>query len=279
MLFFPHNFAVPMRVVGGVLVHEFLISYSRTGWYFQVRAWVLHFQRLCSWSIVYEFHHFAICMPSSFYISCLLILWKVCVTYMCSNKSIALLCACEFILYEFHIWSVDDSIFDFSCDVYSLEILVYLVTKNSVRLIVHFAMVYLMMHILWRVCMTRSTMTKYCHCLCMNFIIFCLCMNFIISCLCMNFIISCLCMNFIISCLCMNSCLCMIHTCLCMNFTIWSTDESLFDIILKCLFYKCLCNICAVCFLLLFPWFLIFLLFKSILFFVNWISLYFFHII
>ena len=49
--------------------------------------------------------------------------------------------------------------------------------------------------------------------------------------------------------------------------------------ILQCLFYKCLCNICAVCFLLLFPWFVIFILFKSILFFVNWISLYFFHII
>ena len=39
--------------------------------------------------------------------------------------------------------------------------------------------------------------------------------------------------------------------------------------ILQCLFHKCLCNICAVCFLLLFPWFVIFRLFKSILFFVN----------
>ena len=44
---------------------------------------------------------------------------------MYSDKSIVLLCECEFFLYEFNIGSIDDSIFDFSCDVYSLECLVY----------------------------------------------------------------------------------------------------------------------------------------------------------
>ena len=48
------------RVAQGKLVHVFLISYSRAGWCFQARAWVLNFWRLCSFSFVYEFHHFTI---------------------------------------------------------------------------------------------------------------------------------------------------------------------------------------------------------------------------
>ena len=77
-------------VVGGALVHEFLISYSHAGWCFQARAWVLHFQRVCSWSFVYEFHHFT-------------------------------------------IRSTDDSLFDISCNAYSLRCIV---SEKAVWLVV-----------------------------------------------------------------------------------------------------------------------------------------------
>ena len=45
----PSVFAVRMsKWLGRAIVHVFLISYSRAGWCFRARAWVLHFQRLRS---------------------------------------------------------------------------------------------------------------------------------------------------------------------------------------------------------------------------------------
>ena len=45
-------------------------------------------------------------------------------------------------------------------------------SKNSVWFVVHFAMVYLMMYILWRVCMTRCTITKCLVIICI-YVLFC----------------------------------------------------------------------------------------------------------
>ena len=136
MLFFPHNFAVPMRVVGGALVHEFLISYSHTAWVVFSGSWlgsafsmavlVIH----CVW--ISPFHHLIIGWFPILYIMLAYALKRLCNLYMQWQKYCFIVCMrvlfvwiSNLINWWFYIWlflwcvfSVNSAI---SCDAYSLK--------------------------------------------------------------------------------------------------------------------------------------------------------------
>ena len=72
-------------------MHEFLVSYSRVlGGALRLMLGFRIFQRLCSWSFMYEFHNFTIWSTdeSIFDISCNAYSLNVYVTYMCSMFSV-----------------------------------------------------------------------------------------------------------------------------------------------------------------------------------------------
>ena len=93
MLFFPPNFAVPMREWLGersFLSSSFLIA--MLGDVLRLMLGFHIFQRLWSWSFMYEFHHFTIWSmdESLFDISFNAYSLNVCATYMCSMFSVTI---------------------------------------------------------------------------------------------------------------------------------------------------------------------------------------------
>ena len=163
-----------MRAVGGALVHEFLISYSRTGWCFQARAWVLYFQRLCSWSIMYEFHHLVSGWLIILYIMLAYSLKNLCNLYVQWQKYCFIVCMRVLFIWISHLISWWFCIWLFLRCVFSWKfwyILWCIFSKKSVWLVVYSAMVYLKIYIIWRVCITRCTMTK-CLVICI-YVLFC----------------------------------------------------------------------------------------------------------
>ena len=123
--FLPSIFAVPMR--------EWLGEHSCVSSSFPIAVLggalrrmlgFRIFQRLCSWSFMYEFNHFTIWSTdeSLFDIFFNAYSLNVCVTYMCSDKSIVLFIVCEFscysvtgtIVYKLHIFN--NCVFNFLYD-------------------------------------------------------------------------------------------------------------------------------------------------------------------
>ena len=193
MLFFPHNYDVPVRVVGGALVHEFLISYIYPCWVvfsglclgsaFSAAVLVIH----CVW--ISKFHH----LMSGW----LIILYIMIAYSMKSPWNLYVHCSVTKVL--FYCMHASSFCVNFTFDQLMILYLTFLsmcihwkfwyilwsiFSKKSVWL-VHFAMVYLTMYILWRVCMTRCTMKKCCLVICitvyMIFFVICNCSHAVLS--------------------------------------------------------------------------------------------------